>query len=369
MRPRLLYYDILAPQPDRQASSVRCAQLIELFLERGMAVDFASLAAPEHPGEVALLRSLGAAYLPWCDDEARRAFLVERARDYDIILLAWTMVARRFIEVARRTAPDALIIFDTVDVNHVREYREARAYGNQNTLRRALRTRARETHAMRTADVTFAITEADAATLSALVPEARLAVVTMWREPAAVAGSSPAEPTLLFVGHYQSGHNYDAALGLAQEIFPRVQAHQPNARLVLAGSDPVTQIRSLAGPAIAVPGWLPDLAPVYLSASVFVAPLRFGSGLKGKMLQAMAHGLPIVASAVAAEGIGLRDGIDFLEANSAAASAAAVLRLLGDAALARRLGDSARRLLVERYGRAVVARQLDAALALRPANA
>ena len=366
---RLLFLDIVTPQPDRNASSVRSAQLIELLVERGIAVDFAPLVAPAHADQAALVRRLGATPLPWCEEDARRAFLAAHAREYDIVLLAWTMVARRFIEAARQAAPGAVIVFDTVDVNHVREYREARAHGNQNTLRRALRTRAREAQAMRTADLTLAVTEADAATLRALVPAARVAVVTMWWEPAAAAGAMPATPTLLYVGNYGSSHNHDAALQLAQEVLPRVRARRPDARLVLAGSDPSGPIAALAGAGIAVPGWLPDLAPVYAGASVFVAPLRFGSGLKGKMLQAMAHGLPIVASAVAAEGIGLGDGVDFLEANTSEAAAAAVLRLLDDAAFARRLGRNARRLLIEHYGRAVVAAQLDAALALRVAAA
>src|SRR5688572_28298977 len=102
---RLLFLDIVAPQPDRHASSVRSAQLIELLAERGVAVDFAPLVAPTHAGQAALMRDLGATPLPWCDDEARRAFLAVRAGEYDTILLAWTIVARRFIDAARRAAP------------------------------------------------------------------------------------------------------------------------------------------------------------------------------------------------------------------------------------------------------------------------
>ncbi|MCW5772542.1 MAG: glycosyltransferase [Rhodospirillaceae bacterium] len=362
MPPRLLFLDILAPQPDRHASSVRSAQLVELMAERGYAVDFAPLVPPQAREQAALIRALGATPLPWCDEDKRRAFLAEHACDYDVIYLAWTNVARRFIDAARAGAPGARIVFDTHDVNHVREYREARTSGNQNTLRRALRTRADEARAMGVADVTLAITEADAETLRKLVPTARVAVVTMWWQPAEPPPRAPGAPRLLYVGHYGAAHNYDAALHLAQDILPRIRAVVPEADLTLAGSDPPEAIAALAGPGVSVSGWQADLAPLYAAAGVFVAPLRFGSGLKGKMLQAMAHAMPIVASAVAAEGIGLADGIDYLAADSAEAVSAAVLRLIADPGLAQRLGAAARRRLVERYGRAAVAAQLDAAL-------
>src|SRR5690606_10015024 len=123
----------------------------------------------------------------------------------------------------------------------------------------------------------------------------------------------------------------------------------------------------LAGPGIAVPGWIADLTPLYRDAGIFVAPLRFGSGLKGKMLTAMALAMPIVASSIAAEGIGLVDGVDYLCADTAADTAAAVLQLLGDPARAQRLGLSAQDRLVSRFGRERVAAQL--AEALSAANA
>ena len=371
--PRLLFLDVLAPQPNRHASSVRSAQLVELLVERGFAVDFAPLVPPQAKEQAAVMRALGATPLPWRDEDAQRAFLAAQARDYDVILLAWTMVARRFIDAARAAAPQARIVFDTHDVNHIREYREARAHGDRTQLQRALLTRANEAHAMQVADVTLAITEADAETLRALVPSAQVAVVTMWWEPvlpppgtAPPGTPPPGTPQLLYVGHFGATHNIDAARLLAHDIMPRIHAVRPEVRLTLAGSDPPEMVRELAAPRIAVPGWTRDLTPLFAAAEVFVAPLRFGSGLKGKMLQAMAHGVPIVASRFAAEGIGLADGQDYLAADTPAQTAAAVLRLLDDRALAQRLGRNARALLVARYGRAAVAAQLASALAMLP---
>jgi glycosyltransferase involved in cell wall biosynthesis len=360
---RLLYLDILAPLPDRHASSVRTHQLLTLLRARDIAIDFAPLRPPERREQAELMRALGVNPLPWLDEEARRNFLARHASEYDTIVCAWTSVARRFMDTARASARDAFLIFDSHDVNHVREYREARLTNNQNLLRRALTSRARETVAIRTADCTLAITDVDATVLRALDPAARVAVVTMWCDPAAITASLPAS-NVMFLGHYGTAHNHDAATYLVRDIWPIVRPQYPQARLVLAGSDPGAAITAMAAPDIAVPGWSADLTPLFASAGVFVAPLRFGAGIKGKVLQAMAHGVPIVASAIAAEGIGLTDGQDYLRADSAAATASAIVRLLNDVELSRSLATHALALLRRNYSRAVVESQLDHVLAM-----
>ncbi len=110
---------------------------------------------------------------------------------------------------------------------------------------------------------------------------------------------------LLFVGSYGHPPNRDAALWLASEIFPAVLRARPNARLILAGSAPTQSILSLAGPAISVPGRLTEqaLSELYDSARVVLAPLRFGAGVKGKVLEALSLGVPLVTTSVGAQGI------------------------------------------------------------------
>src|SRR6476661_4729392 len=103
---RILYLDVQAPVPDRQASSVRTHQLLSLLRERDFTIHFASLVPPERAQQAELMRALGIELLPWLGEEARRAFLVEHSRKYGVIICAWTNVARRFIATARTAAPD-----------------------------------------------------------------------------------------------------------------------------------------------------------------------------------------------------------------------------------------------------------------------
>jgi glycosyltransferase involved in cell wall biosynthesis len=93
---------------------------------------------------------------------------------------------------------------------------------------------------------------------------------------------------------------------------------------------------------VRVLGYVPDVEPLFARGRVFVAPLRFGAGAKGKIGEALAHSVPVVTTGVGAEGMHLRDGEEVLVADSAAEFAAAVVRLYGDAALWQRLAENGR---------------------------
>jgi hypothetical protein len=216
------------------------------------------------------------------------------------------------------------------------------------------------------ADRTFVVTPVDRDTLQAASPTARLAVVAQVVEPVAVVpGPERRAEDLVFLGHFQAPPNADAARFLIGEILPLVRRHRPAARAVLIGSDPDPELAAMASPFARFTGHLATLDAALAAARVFVAPLRFGSGIKGKVLTALAHGLPIVASPLAAEGMALRAGIEYLAADDTRAFAAAILRVLGDDTLWQALSDAGRR-TAERYSKPAFEAQLREALPLEP---
>jgi glycosyltransferase involved in cell wall biosynthesis len=213
----------------------------------------------------------------------------------------------------------------------------------------ALSLWAYELRALRRCHLVLALSEDDAAALRRWLP--RQPIVSV---PSAVdldelpACFDPAiEDAVLFVGNYLHPPNVEGALWLAREVWPLVRRSRPSARLTLAGRAPPADILALAAPDIQVPGALDDLAPVYRRSSVAVAPIFWGSGVRIKILEALARGLPLVSTALAAEGIALHDGESALFAERPAEFAAAIVRLLGDRQLRARLG-AAGRALVER---------------------
>ena len=111
---------------------------------------------------------------------------------------------------------------------------------------------------------------------------------------------------------------------------PLVWQRLPSLRVTLLGSNPPASVRDLAGPKITVPGFLPNVDPYFRKHRVFVAPLRYGAGLKGKIGESLSFGLPIVTTPIAAEGFNFIDGVDALIASDAVSFADAIVRLYGD---------------------------------------
>jgi glycosyltransferase involved in cell wall biosynthesis len=166
-------------------------------------------------------------------------------------------------------------------------------------------------------------------------------------DPAPPDGAAlPRDPTLIFFGNLAYAPNADAAHFLVADIFPLVRQRLPNARLLLVGNAPSP---SLAGVGVTVTGRVPDLRPYIAEADVFICPLRFGAGIKNKMLEAMAMGKPAVATLLSADGFAMRSGEHVLFGTTAAELAEAAIRLLQDAALRAQMGAANRALVEAQY--------------------
>lgn len=138
------------------------------------------------------------------------------------------------------------------------------------------------------------------------------------------------EPLVMFLGNLSVPHNIDAARFAAEEVWPRLRAARPGARLVLAGASPVPAVRRLAAADVEVPGSVPDLRALWARAHVLLAPLRFSTGIQNKVLEAMAAGVPVVTTPPVIDGIGARGDEHALLATDAAGLAQAVERTLAD---------------------------------------
>src|SRR5262249_10370453 len=117
------------------------------------------------------------------------------------------------------------------------------------------------------------------------------------------------EPRVMFLGNLGVPHNVDACVFAARDIWPLVRSEHPDGKLLLVGADPPPAVQRLAElPGVEVTGFVPDVLPVWRSAHVLLAPLRFSTGIQNKLLEAMAAGVPVVTTSQAAEAIGARHG-------------------------------------------------------------
>ena len=279
---------------------------------------------------------------------------------YDTVVCSLYELAERTVDVVRAASPHSRFVVDTYDLHWLRELRAASMRGDTEAVRRARATRERELAVYRRADAVLTVTEEERLVLErelgSILP---VGVVPTVHEVELEPPGRDGRADLLFVGGFSHEPNVDAALFLAREVLPLVRAELPDIRLRLVGNSPSAEIVALDLPGVDVVGYVPHLQPFLERALVSVAPMRFGSGIKGKVAEAMACGLPVVTTPIGAEGMDLRDGDTAMIGETAAELAAKVVLLCRDHELWRRVAvharaEAARKWSPEAVGRAAV---------------
>ena len=339
----VLVVDALTPRPDRDSGSLRLVNLMRLLRAEGAHVVFAA-ADRGHDGDyTTALQRLGVE--AWYAPQMARwpAWLREHGPRFDVALVSRHYVMREMLPLLRRHAPRAKLVFDSVDLHYLRERRGAEVSGDAAALRLAERTRALELDVIGRSDATLVVSEVERALLREDAPRARVEVLSNLHEPGGEGLPLEQRRDVMFVGGFRHPPNVDAVEWFVGEIWPRVLERRPGARFHCIGGDVPARIAALGEhPGVLVHGHVPDLAPWLEGCRVAVAPLRYGAGVKGKVNQPMAHGLPVVATHCAVEGMHLAPGEDVMVAGEADSFAEAVLRLLDEDDLWRRLSANGR---------------------------
>jgi O-antigen biosynthesis protein len=221
-----------------------------------------------------------------------------------------------------------------------------------------------ERRAWRAADLVVYPSEEEAAAVRALEPGVAARALPIYSLPPPLPARRQAPPgtQLLFVAGFGHPPNVDAAIWLVRDILPRIRAQYPNLSLSLVGSHPTAAVTALAGDGIEVTGLVSEeeLARRYATARVAVCPLRFGAGVKFKVVEAMYHGLPLVTTPVGAQGLeGIEAVCDVVDSDQAIA--AAVIRLIADDALWIARSKAQAAFVADRFSRDAVRDALDAA--------
>jgi len=213
------------------------------------------------------------------------------------------------------------------------------------------------------ARLTLAVSEADRVLLAAIAPGARVSAIPTGVDTDyfAPAGVPETAGHVVFTGSMDWYPNEDAVLYFIDAILPSIRREAPDVVLTVAGRNPTARLRAAAeGAGVRVTGTVEDVRPYLARAAVCVVPLRVGGGTRLKIFEALAMGKAVVSTSVGAEGLPLIAGEHFLRADDPADFAHAVVRLLRDRDLRRRLGLTGRRLVEARYAWAQVTREFEA---------
>lgn len=217
---------------------------------------------------------------------------------------------------------------------------------------------------VRASDVTVAVTEDERAQILARVPDARVTIIPTIHELAEHVLPFGARRDILFVGGFEHPPNVDAVTYLVREVMPHVWLRRDDVTITIVGGGAPSEVEELADSRVDIRGWVADLQPLLDSARAMVVPVRYGAGMKGKITQGLAAGLPVVTTTVGAEGLDGRDGENMLIADHAEALAERIVRVIEDDALWGSLSSGGRALVASSCSLEVLDTRLNETLAM-----
>jgi glycosyltransferase involved in cell wall biosynthesis len=232
-------------------------------------------------------------------------------------------------------------IFMPCDLHYLRELRRAQLDGSMPALLQSFKTKFDEYSVMAEAALICVHSDLERDEILATVPSLAVAVTPiMYDVPGRTSGFAERHD-VLFVGGFRHPPNVDGMLYFVHDVWPLVKQRLPDLILHVVGSNITPEIGALAAPTVRIHGFVEDLTPMLNSVRLTIAPLRYGAGVKGKVTMSMCHGIPVVGTTVAFEGMALQNGTEMLCGDSAELLAAHIVSAYEDEALWYRLSNGA----------------------------
>lgn len=358
-RKTIVVVDHYVPQPDRDAGSRSVWCFLREFRAMGLNVKFWPANLWRDPQYSQLLQQEGIEVFYGREYNGRfDEWMAANAADIDYVLLSRPQVAEEHLAAVKASGTRAKVLFYGHDLHYLRLLGEYEKTQSPRLLKQAKASRILEESLWAQVDVVYYPSSSETQVVLQLLPNAVARTVPLYffEHPAPQVDSATRRKTdLLFVAGFGHPPNVDAAKWLVGEIFPKVKLRVPDARLLLVGSNPTNDVRALVDNTVKVTGYVSDeaLEDFYRSAGVAVVPLRFGAGVKGKVIEALHHGLPLVTTRVGMQGL---DGLDSVVSvhEEAAEIADAIVRLMEDATHWEALAQNGRDYVAARFSQAAV---------------
>ncbi len=353
---RILVLDHQVPTPDRDAGSVTVLNIMRSLQALDCKVTFVptdglmSLDAYTVARSTTAMQRIGieCIYMPYM--RSLNQFLKERGSEFDAVLMFRITLALQHFKEVRSLCPRAKTLFHAADLHFLRMRREAELKEDIALAHKAADMRKQELKIISKVDMTILHSTVEAELLLQELPETRVTVFQWALDLRGTEVPFEKRRDIAFIGGYQHVPNVDAVQYFVRDVFPMVRARLSGVKFYVIGSNPPENLRSLESDDIIVTGYVQHLEELLDCIRVSVAPLRYGAGIKGKIGTTLNCGLPCVATALAAEGMGLVNDEEVLIADSPEAMAEAVARLYTDADLWQKLSSKGIEFARRTYG-------------------
>ena len=310
---RILMIDACTPTPDKDAASTVVSFYMKIFTSLSCKTTFIPAANflyldPYTPN----LQSIGieCLYAPNVVDV--ESHLRERGSEYDVVILFRFHFAAKYIDVVRECCARAVVIFNPIDLHYRREERQAIVESSAEMAQHAKQTKTLELETVRKVDGTIVVSETECEILNREISGANVTTIPILFSVKGNRAPFDERRDVFFLGNYQHKHNVDAVFYFVRSIWPLVRQKLPEAKFYVLGSNVTQEILALATDDVVVVGYVEDLSHYLDRCRMSVVPLRYGAGMDGKIGTSMSYGVPCVATSIAVEGLGLKQGENIL---------------------------------------------------------
>ncbi|MCP9889363.1 glycosyltransferase [Cyanobium sp. ATX 6A2] len=358
---RILFIDYATPREDRDAGSYAALREIELVQSLGYKVTFLPQNL-ENLGEYTEeLQRKGVEVITTPFYLSLAAFIAERGKEFDAAYITRYYVAADTVSLIREHSPKTRLILNNADLHFLRELRAALSENDEARMEIMRDIREQELAMMRSVDLVLSYNEVEHVVIISHT-DGEVKVMTCPWVVEIPADVTPLEDRtgLSFLGSFQHHPNNEGVAWFCREVMPQLEAQE--LKLSIYGSGMGDDITGLASNWIDPVGFIADVADAYQRHRVFVAPLLSGAGMKGKVVNALAYGIPTVLSPTAAEGIGLRHGHDCLIAKNSEEWVEAITRLSHDDDLWSAISSAARSYAASQFSFSAGREKMKAAL-------
>jgi glycosyltransferase involved in cell wall biosynthesis len=306
---RVLFLDQCTPTPDMDSGSIDAFNTMMLLRDMGFQVTFIPVSNFHNDRKyTSAIQAHGieALYRPHVSSVDQH--LTEHGKRYDLIFACRHKTLEPHYHSLRKYAPQAKILFHTVDLHFLREKREADLLQDPKLHEKAKRTEDIELKLIKECELTTVVSHVEKQVLNEMGMGEKVRVMPFSRHIRGTSVPFSDRDGIVFVGGFQHTPNVDAVMYFVHEIMPHLRPLLPDVIFHVVGSKVPDEAKQLEGPNVRLHGYVEDLEPLLDQMRVSVAPLRYGAGIKGKVGSAMCAGLPVVASPLAAEGMSLTHG-------------------------------------------------------------
>ncbi|MDG1530729.1 MAG: glycosyltransferase [Paracoccaceae bacterium] len=341
---RVLFIDYTTPRADQDAGSYAAIQEIKLVQALGYKVSFLPQNLAHVGKYTAELEKNGVEviYAPFV--LSVEEFLETRGAEFDAFYVTRYYVMQQVQALIRRVAPHAKIIYNNADLHFLRELRRALVSGDPAEMENFQQIRNDELQMIHKADVVLSYNEVEHAVIRSHTDGQVPVMKCPWVVDIPEQGPAFADRAgLSFLGSFMHHPNLEGLNWFLAQVMPMIKQTPKNPiKLSIYGSKMPDEVKKLESDIIDPAGFVEELEDAYHQHRIFVAPLLSGAGIKGKVIGALAHGVPCVLTPTAAEGIGLRHMHDCIIAETPAEWKAAIETLYSDQALWQKISDNAR---------------------------